>query len=278
MSSTRRKDVMITPLPNGEQPSRLPASAAVLGYRPALETRPPSADDPRFPPAEQALARSIARKRETEPLAGPMVGARLFYDKLIKTLQADPRGVRAELMLGVPALLAGFACQAATWESLVVSTGYRVTDVFRLAGTADGAQYPFSGPMNQLLLEDRFSVWRFVEAAAKAKTDQPLPNILEIVTHVVDSIGTPQFGKPRMPEGFTLGEEALPILRTLWPRFLPLLGLSCSIPEEWPALFAISLQKAMEAVRELIGPVDACTIIMECAVPAAHLPMVKPGA
>jgi hypothetical protein len=219
------------------------------------------------------LADQLAQQRQADPLAGVKVGAGLFYDQLLQTLQGDPRGVRAELLLGVPALLAGYACQAATWESLVIGMGYPVDSVFILAGTAQGVHYPFSDPMNHLLLEDPYSVWGLVSAAARAKTDQPLPDAADTVAYVVRSIGTPAFGRPRLPEGYTLGEDAIKLLEAAWPRFLPLLGLCCALPEEWPALFAVALQRSMETVRQLIDPVTACAIAIECAVPMAHLPM-----
>ncbi|MDR1188826.1 MAG: hypothetical protein LBK95_15495 [Bifidobacteriaceae bacterium] len=253
-----------------------PAGPARPAIRPALATTPPDPTDPGFPPMEQALARQVRAQREDDPLAGVKVGARLFYDKLIEILQDDPNGVRAELVLGVPAALAGFACQAATWESLVVNEGYAMESVFLVAGTADGAEYPFSDPMNKLLLEDTHSVWWLVASAARAVTDAPLPNVEEIVSHVVGTVGTPEFGQPRLPAGSSLGNNPpKELVDAAWPRFLPLLGLTCVMPEEWPILFGVALQRAMSAVQQLVDPVKACTIIMECAVPMAHLPMVR---
>ncbi|MDR1634245.1 MAG: hypothetical protein LBS27_04855 [Bifidobacteriaceae bacterium] len=256
-------------------PAAPPPAAPGFQVRPALPTAPPQPSDPRFPPAEQALARQIEQQRADDPLVGVKIGAGVFYDQLVQMLQGDPRGVRAELLLGVPALLAGYACQAATWESLVVGMGYPVESVFLLADSAEGIPYPFSDPMNHLLLEDQYSVWGLVSAAAAAKTDQPLPDAADTVAHVARSIGTPAFGQPRMPPGNTLGEDATKLLQAAWPRFLPLLGLACAMPEEWPALFAVALQRSMETVRQLIDPVRAAVIAIECAVPMAHLPMAR---
>ncbi|MDR2378841.1 MAG: hypothetical protein LBD70_05400 [Bifidobacteriaceae bacterium] len=248
-----------------------------LGVRPTLPTAPPTPSDPRFPPAERELALQIAEQRETDPLAGAKIGSELFYGKLLEVLQTDPAGVRAELLLAVPALLAGYACQAATWESLVVGLGYPAESVFLIAGASDGGLYPFSDPMNQLLLEDDYSVWGLVAAQARAQTDQPLPDAVDTVTHVVQTIGTPAFGHPRLPSGLTLGEDAVDVLKAAWPRFLPLLGLTCAMPEEWPTLFAFALRRSMDAVADLIAPDAASLIVIECAVPMAHLPM-RPAA
>ncbi|MDR1119154.1 MAG: hypothetical protein LBL01_07675 [Bifidobacteriaceae bacterium] len=202
------------------------------------------------------------------------LGADLFYGKLVKALQPDPNGVRAELLLAIPAGLAGFACQAATWESLVVGEGHPVYSVFVVFSTTDGGEYPFSDPMNKLLLEDTYSVWSLATAAARSATDAPLPDVEEIVSHVAGTIGTPQFGVPRLPPSSSLGADTLVgAVEAAWPQFLPLLGLVCGMPEEWPLLFAAALQRAMGVVKELIDPVKAYTIAMECAVPMAHLPM-----
>jgi hypothetical protein len=238
-----------------------------------LATTPPAPTDPHFPEAEQAMARQIEARRAEDPLIGARVGSKLLYDQLVQLLQSDPRGVRAELLLGIPAMLAGYACQAATWESLVAGMGYPVDEVFMLASAADGAQYPFSDPLNHLLLEDRYSVWAWVAAAARAKTDQPLPDVTDIITHVVQSIGTPAFGQPRLPAPFKFADPPLATLRAAWPRFLPLLGLTCALPEEWPVLFALAIQQAMDAASSVVDPVTACVIAMECAVPMAHVPM-----
>ncbi|MDR2380133.1 MAG: hypothetical protein LBE08_02990, partial [Bifidobacteriaceae bacterium] len=151
---------------------------------------------------------------------------------------------------------------------------YLATSVFVLAGTEDGAQYPFSDPMNKLLLEDAYSVWGLVAWAAQAETSWPLPDPADTVKYVASSIGSPAFGQPRMPPGKTLGNDNAPdILRAFWPRFLPLLGLTCAMPEEWPALFGIAAQRALAAVKSVIDPVAAATIALECAVPMAHFPM-----
>jgi hypothetical protein len=220
------------------------------------------------------MARQIREQRAEDSLIGIKIGAELCYNKLIQLLGQDRHGVRAELLIALPSMLAGFACQAATWESLVVGQGYPVESVFIVADTQDGGQYPFSDPMNHLLLEDQYSVWGLIAAAAKAKGAESLPDMEELVTHVVRSIGTPAFGQPRLPSGLSLGGETpLELVRTGWENFLPLLGLSCVIPEEWPALFAVAVQKAMEAARQLIDPATAATLAMECALPMAHLPM-----
>ncbi|MDR2454142.1 MAG: hypothetical protein LBD51_06285 [Bifidobacteriaceae bacterium] len=261
-------------------PNSLPGPTAAPGIavEPALPTAPLAPSDPRFPAPEQALARQIAAQRETEPLVGVQVGAQLFYDKLVQILQTDPHGVRAELLVGVPALLAGFACQAATWQSLVVGLGYPATSVFVLAGTQDGAEYPFSEPMNRLLLEDQYSVWALIAGAARQLTDQPLPDVAATVAHVAESIGSPAFGVPRLPPPHTLGNDnALDVLRAMWPHFLPLLGLTCAIPEEWPVLFGIATQRAIAAVKGVVEPIAAATIALECALPMAHLPMRRLG-
>lgn len=241
--------------------------------RPALPTSPPRPDDPAFPPAEQALAREIGLQREKDPFAGANTGADLFHDNLVKILQKDPDGVHAELLVAVPAALAGFACQAATWESLVVGVGHPVYSVFTVTKAADGALYPFADPMNQLLLEDPYSVWSLVTAAAHA-ADEPLPDVEEAVQHVSRTIGTPEFAVPRLPAGLSLGHDPLPaLLEASWRRFLPLLGLTCVMPEEWPVLFALATQRGIDAVQDVIEPTAACRIALECALPMTHLPM-----
>jgi hypothetical protein len=241
-----------------------------------LPTSPPPSDDPKFPPAEQALARQVAARRQEDPLAGAKTGAGVFYDNLMKVLQKDPNGVRAELLIGVPAVLAGFACQAATWESLVVGEGYPVHSVFTMATAEDGTVYPFSDPMNQLLLEDQFSVWSLAAGAAQAAGAQTLPDVEEAVEHVAQTIGTPEFGQPRLPGHFSLGADTpTGILEGAWPRFLGLLGLTCAMPEEWPVLFGFAMQRAIDTVKDLIDPASACQIALECALPMAHLPMAR---
>jgi hypothetical protein len=239
-----------------------------------LPTAPPSPDDPQFPAADQAFGRQIRLQRETDAMIGVKTGATLLLRSLIKVLQTDPHGVRAELLVGVPAMLSGFACQAATWESLVVNGRHPVQSVFALVQTDDGTTYPFSDPMNKLLLEDQYSVWGLTLAIGKAKTDQPMPDVLDTVQHVAKSIGSPEFGQPRLPQGLSLGHNsALDIVQHAWPRFLPLLGLCCAIPEEWPVLYAIALQQAIDQAQSVIPPDAAVALAIECAVPMAHLPM-----
>ncbi|MDR1426151.1 MAG: hypothetical protein LBJ08_00095 [Bifidobacteriaceae bacterium] len=239
-----------------------------------FQTAPPPPSDLEFPPLEQSLARTIREHRQTDPTAGIRTGSKLFRDKLIGLLNTDPNGVRAELLLAVPAMLAGFACQAATWEALVVGQGRPLTSVFAVFGTDDGGQYPFSNAMNQLLLEGRSSVWAVVATAAQSMTDSPLLDVEEIAAHVARSVGTPDFAQPRLPPSNSFGnDDAMSIISATWPAFLPLLGLCCEAPREWPLLFAAALPEAMKMTSHLIEPASAASIIMESAVPMAHLPM-----
>jgi hypothetical protein len=195
-------------------------------------------------------------------------------NRLIQVLESDPNGVRAELLVATPAILAGYACQAAAWASLVEGEGYPVDSVFLRMTGADGREYPYSDAIDELLVEGRYSVWSLVAGAIRELTDRPLPDVEDIAKHTVENLGGPGFAQPRLPEGLSLGaDQPLALIQAAWPRFLSLLGICCVLPEEWPVLFGTAVQRTIATAAEVLDPIDACVIAMECAIPMAHLPL-----
>ena len=103
--------------------------------------------------------------------------------------------------------------------------------------------------------------------------DHELPDLDAIFAHVTQSVGTPAFGKPRLPPGhdeirFTPQES----LELLWQPFAASLLQALEVPAaDWPLACGLAIQELMAQGKNVLAPHLAATIVMECAVPMSKI-------
>jgi len=103
--------------------------------------------------------------------------------------------------------------------------------------------------------------------------DHELPDLDAIIAHVTQSVGTPEFGKPRLPPGhdeirFTPQES----LELLWQPFVASLLQALEVPAaDWPLACGLAIQELMAQGKNVLAPHLAATIVMECAVPMSKI-------
>lgn len=258
----------------------------VFGKRGVPPVRPPSGTDVL---AMRALSEAIAEKRPGDP----QIGERLGSDDLLETLAAamarrDARGVHAETLIAALASLAGFACVMSAIAT-VVESGSNVGSRLQLPGRdgqpvsieifpinrvtgVDGQTFYAGEAINRPLLEDPFSVAAIITGLARNHGIAELPDLRELVAHVAASLGTAGFGIPRpAPGGHLPSEPPIAYVRAFWPVLLPRAKVYCPRAQQWPALYALATQKAIELCRDKVPPAVAIRLALECAVPMSKV-------
>jgi hypothetical protein len=191
-------------------------------------------------------------------------GAEYVVYRIWATLQ-DRKGIHAESLLTCLGALAGYACQMCVRETAALPGAdpakYRLTAV----DNADGTTHLYGDALNESLVESPLSIWALVGRAVR-KLGEPLPDIRAIVSHVTQTVGTSEFGIPRLPDGHRSRRPAIVYLKQLWPQILPIAQPFCSKPSQVPVLFGIALQRAIEQTKDLLSPTLGASIAMECAV------------
>lgn len=220
-------------------------------------------------PEDTIFFQSIERQRAVDPLVGPKLGKKEVVQVLVDVLsKSDPRGVHVETLLCMLGSLAGYACQAAVFGKAVENGPAELYGI-NVAGTRNGDVF-FGDKLNMPLAESKYSVWGLAAGYAKHLGCQEVLNIDDLFAHVSKTCGADDFGRPRYP-GSAAGDLPINYVKNLWPALLPTVKFFCKTPDEWPILFGLAVQEAMELTKEKIPPGDALTIVMESAVPMSKV-------
>lgn len=225
-------------------------------------------------PAEDALLRQIAERRDTDPLIGAKIGSKEVFQRLLGRMKTD-RGVHVESLLVALGALAGYACQASL-RAQAASRGLPENAVFVSVETKDGKRFFFGDQLNRPLAESKYSVWGLAAAGAQHAGCSALPDVTEIFKHVSQTVGTAGFGKPRIAPNHAPHDLPLNYVRSLWPALLPTIQKFCPNPEDWPVLLGLSVQEAIDAGRKVVDPCTALRLVMESAIPMSKVNLAAP--
>jgi hypothetical protein len=176
----------------------------------------------------------------------------------------------APAMLNALGACAGFAAQIAVWRELVLPKNRNPGDFLAFVTTPSRDVLFFGEAINQFLFltgSDRVS---FLSLAAGPLTNaSQLPDIGELLGHVVQSIGSDSFGRPRVPPSIDLHELPRTALARTWGKTAQILK-NCR-PAEWPALLGAAAQTIINTSRTLLAPQLAVKIVLEAAAPMSKL-------
>ena len=175
----------------------------------------------------------------------------------------------APAMLNAVGACAGFAAQIAVWRELILPGNRNPGDFLCFPTTQAGDNFIFGEAINQFLVsvgKDRLSFLSF--AAATLRNQSQLPDFSELFGHVAQSIGSPRFGRPRVPPGIELPELPRIALDRTWAKAAQILN-DCRAAE-WPALLGAAARVIMFANLKL-APTGAVKILLEAAVPMSKL-------
>jgi len=212
-----------------------------------------------------ALLRTIAEKRNTDPLIGAKIGGKEIFQLALAHLKTE-RGVHVESLLCALGALAGYACQASL-RVRAIAKGLKETAVLTTIEGENGKKYFFGDSLNQALAESKYSVWSIAAGAAQRHGCANLPDIKGIFEHVAKTVATDAFGVPRVSDGHTATDLPIAYLKAMWPPLFRAARTFCKDPKEWPPLFGFAIQEAMDAGTQIIAPDVALRIVMEAAIP-----------
>lgn len=226
-------------------------------------------------PATAAVRRAIADQKKDDPLIGVKIGAKEINHRIIEVLgKTDPKGVHVGSLLTILGSLAGYSCQMLARINLgVLAKENKVTDVdlVHVVGTGDEKKFFYGDSINKPLAEDKYSIWSMAAGAAQHNGCKELPDIHEIFKHVTSTIGSKQFGIPRVPDEQKAFDTPADIVLAFWPAMQPMLKEFCDKPAEWPILFAAAIQEAIDMSKNIIDPKIALIVVMESAIPMSKI-------
>lgn len=241
---------------------------SILSKLTGSKPQPTSAHAQQLDPAA-ALMRAIEEQRKNDPLVGAKLGSKEVNQRLINAMKNE-KGVHIESLFCALGALAGYACQA-NLRAQALDKGMPETAAFTVIDTADGKKYFFGDPLNQVLAESKYSVWGLAAGAAQHNGCSSLPDISEIFGHVSKTVGSVEFGIPRIPDGHQPGDRPINYVKALWPNLLPTIKQFCQKPSEWPILLGLAVQEIMDMSKGVIAPDLALKIVMESAIPMSKV-------
>lgn len=220
-------------------------------------------------PQDNILFESIERQRQNDPLVGPKIGSKEILRLVTEAFsKSDPKGVHTESLLCALGALAGYACQASVFAKAVKNG---VTELYGVNVIGSGSESYFFGEiLNTPLAESPHSLWALAAGQAQHLGCKELPDITEIFAYVSSNLNQEHFGIPRFPN-HPAADKPINYVRAFWSPLMPTLKFFCKTPDEWPILFGLAIQDAMEMAKDVVTPRDALVIVMESAIPMSKV-------
>ena len=208
---------------------------------------------------------------QNDPLYGVKKGGKVLASKLFAAMSTE-KGIHLESLLCALGSLAGYACQASVREEFIRQQGKAEKDVFIVINSKlNGEVYYFGDQLNKPLAESRYSVWSLSSGAAQKMGLTELTNLHDIFKYATDTLGSAEFGIPRVPSVHQAHEKPRDYVHFLWPKLFPLAQTFCQNPSEWPMLFGVAIQEIFYASEGLIEMEMALRIVMESAIPMSKI-------
>jgi hypothetical protein len=229
------------------------------------------------------------------------VVAGFAISNLIDDMMSDlkgPRGVHVETLMTMVGALAGFSAQHAIWETIVKPgklPAHGGADLaggaFVIANTHTSEKYYFGDLLNSYLIPQGgklaafgpgpHTLWGFVASAVVQCGRKPLTveDIQDVFRHAAATVGTAQFGEPRLPREHRPAMMPRNALNREWPKARAILarqdapgaqGRSLA-PGHWPTAIALVAQKLVLQTRDVIDPTLSMRILFEAAVPMSKV-------
>jgi hypothetical protein len=168
--------------------------------------------------------------------------------------------------------LSGFGCQMAIREGFIKPGIVTEDKAFVVVRTKDGGKYFFGDFLNApLLAEGQISVWSLVAGAAQKSGAKELPSVQEIVAYNAKTLGTKDFGVPRIPEQYRSQQLPIDVLKKDWPAMEKLLKDYQVDPKFFGWTFALAAQYLIQNNKDTFDPKMAASIVMEAALPMSKI-------
>ncbi|MBV8857205.1 MAG: hypothetical protein JOZ02_09770 [Acidobacteria bacterium] len=218
---------------------------------------------------EAELVQRIAEMSGKDPLIGAKVGGKEVAERMMAAMKTE-RGIHVESILGALGSLAGYACQASV-RARARAQGLDERALFVCAECTDGKVYFFGDDLNRPLAEDQHSVWSIAAGGAQVTGCRDIPDPDDVFAHAAATVGSPEFGLPRLPPEHPLHDTPRNYVEAFWPEVFRLASKFCPAPEHWPVLLGLAIQEIMLQAKGAIDPCLALKVVMECAIPMSKI-------
>ncbi len=213
---------------------------------------------------DKALLKALHTQEEKNPHIVINVAADELLSQLTEQLKETGGRVHVESLFCALGALGGFAAHLAA----IKATENSEQDMM-VATDNEGRRYFFGDTLNAFVAEGATSIWGLCLATTAPINQAMLPDLNELLKHVVHTIGTPEFGQPRFsPPAAHLPEY---YVRT----YAPVLG-ACQKRyqlerQQLPFLIGAAIQKLLNNSTEILSTEKAIKIVMESAIPMSKL-------
>lgn len=215
-------------------------------------------------PATDSLLRAIEEKKKEDPMIGLKIGAKEVNNRVLSALKNE-NGVNVDIALRILSALAGFSCQMSIRETIINTGKAPEKDVLMKIETKDGQTYFMGGLLNKPLCEDKYSVWGII-AGGVQDAGGKIPDLHEAAEYGVKTIGTEDFGKPRVDAKHLLGDTSQNFVKDLWPKLLPVIDMFCDNPIQRPVLLSMSISTLIQQAKGALDPTVAGILCFDTAV------------
>lgn len=198
------------------------------------------------------------------------VAGEFFFDTCYRELSRGGEGVGISDFIGLLASAGGVACIATSlieWE-FVRNSPFAGDPI--LEQQVGGKSY-FCGDLpTRYLYESQFSLLNIGLAYAR-KHGAPIDHdfMHEPIAGAMRTVGTAQFGVPRLPEEHRPSHPPIELARIAWPQADHIFDTVNLALQYRPAALGFAIGKAIDTGVQIVDPLIAATIAVECAVPMA---------
>jgi hypothetical protein len=231
---------------------------------------------------EQSFSLQPAHDEADQAHAVPVAADDLSGD-LLAWLSGELRSgkqARPESVLCALGALAGYAAQQAIREAVVKPGKLTLDQAFVVIETRSGEVFFFGDLLNAVIVSKdggrngaresgHASIWKIVSDGGYEAGAINLPDVTDAIKHCAATVGSQEFGIPRVPDAHM--PDILP--REAVSRFWPAARrkLAGAEPMSWPLHLAMAAHTLIVELKDAIRPDIAVQLVMEAAVPMSKI-------
>lgn len=200
----------------------------------------------------QSFFRQLNKVCEQEPLTGAKMGAENIWNLFLSMFKEPDGRINAKTVLLWTSGLAGYACQLSAWEKARLDG--KSPELFSVQ-TKDGKNFYMGEGINRPLLSGQNSIWNLAAGIyQKLEPSRPLPDITELMKKSISVIGNEDYKVWNEIDPYQMLKE----YTQFWKLHEDIVTSCCKSPDEWPLLFGLVLQKALQMTVKVTPPKQDC--------------------
>lgn len=187
----------------------------------------------------------------------------------VMTATTTQHGVHLESLVTALGALAGRACHLAAVDGISMANPAYANMALNVIGLRSGETLFAGDAINRPLAESQYSVWGLTAGKAQ-QMGFALPELAELFTNAAQTMGTPDYGRPRFAPDTNAGDTPQGYLR-LWNDLTPTLQLLAPHPQQWPIAFGLAIQQAFDMTKGQFDLTVLTRVVMDSAIAISKL-------